>query len=174
MNSYSYENWWKFLKNEKYFSRTTCSCIAIKFKEHCSKQLQLRFIVITLKYEFDFNRQHGCIFIDFTFLPLSIIAYFSRVQFLIKKSISYIFKGFSGEVRKYNISLSKCFNITLLGANNAMTSDLIRSIDNSRLSLSNRAEILLITKYQNTTVDTHNVQVLKINNSGGRSSVNYS
>lgn len=55
-----------------------------------------------------------------------------------------------------------------------MTSDLIRSIDNSRLSLSNRAKILLITKYQNTTVDTDNVQVLKINNSGGRSSVNYS
>lgn len=49
-------------------------------------------------------------------------------------------KEITGEVRIQNISLSKCFHITLLTANNAMTSDLIHLTDNSRLPISNRAE----------------------------------
>ena len=81
----------------------SCSCKAIKCKVHCSKQLQLTFIVITLEYESEFNRQHGCIFIDFTFLPLSIITYFSWGQFLIKKKAFLAFLKKSLGRSKYRI-----------------------------------------------------------------------
>ena len=125
----------------------SCSCKAINCKVHYSKQLQLTLIVITLEYESEFNRQHGCIFIDFTFLPLSIITYFSWGQFLIKKSISCTFKEITGEVKIQNIYLSKCFNITLLTANNAMNNHVIHFIDKGRLPLCRSVIDHQITKY---------------------------
>ena len=63
-----------------------------------------------------------------------------------KKSISCIFKEITGEVKIQNIYLSKCFNITLLTANNAINSHVIHFIDKARLPLTNRAEVSLITK----------------------------